>query len=34
MVARSQGIKAKEGESAAKMLAAFVRKTDEGVLAS
>ena len=30
MVARSRGIKAKEGESAAKLLSAFVRKADEG----
>jgi ParB family chromosome partitioning protein len=32
VVARGEGIKAKEGESVAKLLAAFVRKTDEGVL--
>jgi ParB family chromosome partitioning protein len=30
MVTRNRGIKAKEGESAAKLLAAFVRKADEG----
>jgi ParB family chromosome partitioning protein len=32
MVARSRGIKAKEGESAPKLLAAFVRKADESAL--
>jgi ParB family chromosome partitioning protein len=32
MVARSRGIKPKEGESAAKLLAAFLRKADEGAL--
>jgi ParB family chromosome partitioning protein len=30
IVARNRGIKAKEGESAAKLLTAFVRKADEG----
>jgi ParB family chromosome partitioning protein len=32
VVARNRGIKAKEGESTAKLLTAFVRKTDEGTL--
>jgi ParB family chromosome partitioning protein len=32
MVARNQGIRAKEGESAAKLLAAFLRKAEEGVI--
>jgi ParB family transcriptional regulator, chromosome partitioning protein len=32
MVARNRGIKAKEGESAAKLLTAFVRKADEGTI--
>jgi hypothetical protein len=32
MVARSRGIKAKEGESAPKLLTAFVRKADESAL--
>ena len=32
MAARNRGIKAKEGESAAKLLAAFVRKADEGTI--
>jgi ParB family chromosome partitioning protein len=32
MVARSRGIKPKEGESAPKLLTAFVRKTDESAL--
>ncbi len=32
MVARNRGIRAKEGESAAKLLAAFLRKAEEGVL--
>jgi ParB family chromosome partitioning protein len=32
MVARNRSIKAKEGESAAKILGAFVRKADEGTL--
>jgi ParB family chromosome partitioning protein len=32
MAARNRGIKAKEGESAAKLLTAFVRKADEGTI--
>ena len=32
MVKRNQGIKAKEGESAFKLLSAFVRKVDEGTV--
>jgi ParB family chromosome partitioning protein len=32
MVARNQGIRAKEGESAAKLLTAFLRKAEEGVI--
>jgi ParB family chromosome partitioning protein len=32
MVARSQGIRATEGESAAKLLTAFLRKAEEGVI--
>jgi ParB family chromosome partitioning protein len=32
MVARNRSIKAKEGESASKLLTAFVRKADEGTL--
>jgi ParB family chromosome partitioning protein len=32
MVARNQGIRAKEGESAGKLLAAFLRKAEEGVI--
>ena len=32
MVARNRSIKAKEGESVAKLLAAFVRKADEGTI--
>ena len=32
MVARNRSIKAKEGESAAKLLTAFVRKADEGTI--
>jgi ParB family chromosome partitioning protein len=32
MVARNRGIRAKEGESAAKLLTAFLRKADEGVI--
>ena len=32
MVTRNQGIKAKQGESAVKLLFAFVRKADEGTL--
>jgi ParB family chromosome partitioning protein len=32
MVARNRGIRAKEGESAAKLLSAFVRKAEEGVI--
>jgi ParB family chromosome partitioning protein len=32
IIARGQSIKAKEGESVAKLLAALVRKTEEGVL--
>jgi ParB family chromosome partitioning protein len=32
MVARSRGIKSKEGESAPKLLSAFVRKADESAL--
>ena len=32
MVARNRGIRAKEGESAAKLLMAFVRKAEEGVI--
>jgi ParB family transcriptional regulator, chromosome partitioning protein len=32
LIARNRGIKAKEGESAAKLLTAFVRKADEGVI--
>jgi hypothetical protein len=32
MVPQSRGIKVKEGESAAELLAASVRKTDEGVI--
>jgi ParB family chromosome partitioning protein len=32
MVARNRGIRAKEGESAAKLLAAFLRKAEEGVI--
>jgi ParB family chromosome partitioning protein len=32
LVARSRSIKAKEGESAIKLLSAFVRKADEGTL--
>ena len=32
MVARNRGIKAKEGESAVKLLTAFIRKADEGTL--
>jgi ParB family chromosome partitioning protein len=34
MVARSRGIKPKEGESAPKLLTAFVRKAEEGALGS
>jgi ParB family chromosome partitioning protein len=32
MAARNRSIKAKEGESAVKLLAAFVRKADEGTI--
>jgi ParB family chromosome partitioning protein len=32
MAARNRSIKAKEGESAAKLLTAFVRKADEGTV--
>jgi ParB family chromosome partitioning protein len=32
MVARNQGIRAKEGESAAKLLTAFLHKAEEGVI--
>jgi len=32
MVARNRSIKAKEGESVAKLLGAFVRKADEGTI--
>jgi ParB family chromosome partitioning protein len=32
MVARNRGIRAKEGESAAKLLSAFLRKAEEGVI--
>jgi ParB family chromosome partitioning protein len=32
MVARNRSIKAKEGESAAKLLTAFIRKADEGTI--
>ena len=32
MVARNRGIRAKEGESAAKLLTAFLRKAEEGVI--
>jgi ParB family chromosome partitioning protein len=32
MVARNRGIRAKEGESAAKLLAAFIRKAEEGAI--
>jgi ParB family chromosome partitioning protein len=32
MVARNRGIQAKEGESAAKLLTAFLRKAEEGVI--
>jgi ParB family chromosome partitioning protein len=32
MVARNQGIRAKEGESAAKLLTAFLRKAEEGAI--
>jgi ParB family chromosome partitioning protein len=32
MVARNQGIRAKEGASAAKLLTDFLRKADEGVI--
>ena len=32
MVARNQGIRAKEGESVAKLLSAFLRKAEEGVI--
>jgi ParB family chromosome partitioning protein len=32
MVARNQGIRAKEGESAAKLLTALLRKADEGAI--
>ena len=32
MVARNRGIRAKEGKSAAKLLSAFLRKTEEGVI--
>jgi ParB family chromosome partitioning protein len=32
MVARNQGIRAKEGESAAKLLIAFLRKAEEGTI--
>ena len=32
MVARNRGIRAKEGESAAKLLAAFLRKAEESVI--
>ncbi len=32
MVARNRSIKAEEGESAAKLLTAFIRKTDEGTI--
>jgi ParB family chromosome partitioning protein len=32
LVARNRGIKAKEGESTAKLLTAFVRKSDEGAI--
>lgn len=32
MVARNQGIRAREGESAAKLLTAFLRKTEEGAI--
>jgi ParB family chromosome partitioning protein len=32
MVARNQGIRAKEGESAAKLLSAFLRKAEEGII--
>jgi ParB family chromosome partitioning protein len=32
MVARNRGIRAKEGESAAKLLNAFIRKAEEGAI--
>jgi ParB family chromosome partitioning protein len=32
MVARNRGIRAKEGEQVAKLLAAFIRKSDEGTI--
>jgi ParB family chromosome partitioning protein len=32
MIARNRGIRAKEGESAAKLLTAFLRKAEEGVI--
>jgi len=32
MVARNQGLRAKEGESVAKLLTAFLRKAEEGAI--